>query len=332
VEGWWYLGSLSYEADQYAPAVPALKKVVNADPKNSQAWGLLGLCEYRLDQNAEALEHLTKARRLGLDQIPEFSRVVRLHQAILLCRSRQFEAALFVLNTFAWEHQQANSVLDTIGLAVLRINLPLESLAPEQREMVRRFGQAAFLDGEQKGQESLNAYEELGTQYRGRPNVAYALGSMWLTHRDTEKAIPFFKQELERDPNHEATLVQMALQMIVLGKFEEGIPYAKKVITLYPQNFAGYYSLGRIQLYLNHLPEAIPLLEKAVLMAPMVAATHYTLSQAYQRNHQAEKAMQARTQFEKLQALNKDRRSDLFITLDDLASPDDKDLKSTAPP
>ncbi len=331
VEGWWYLGSLSYEADQYVQAVPALKKVLNRDPKNSPAWGLLGLCEYHLNENSQALEHLTKARQLGLDQIPEFSRVVRLHQAILLCRSRQFEAALFVLATFAWEHQQANSVLDTMGLAILRVPIPLESLSPEQREMVRRFGQAAFLEGEQKSQEALKAYEELETQYRGRPNVAYAMGSTWLTHRDPEKAISFFKQELEKDPTHEAALVQMALQMIVLGRFEEGIPYAQKVIALYPQNFAGYYSLGRIHFYLNHLSEAIPLLEKAVTMAPTVATMHYTLSQAYQRNHQDEKALQARTQFEKLQTLNKDRRTDLFITMDDLSSPDDKGVKSTAP-
>jgi tetratricopeptide (TPR) repeat protein len=331
VEGWWYLGSLSYEADQYAQAAAALKKVARADPRNSQAWGLLGLCEFQLKQNAQALEHLTKARQLGLDQIPEFSRVARLHQAILLCRSRQFEAALFVLNTFAWEHQQANSVLDTMGLAVLRIPLPLDSLSPEQREMIRGFGQAAFLEGEQKSQEALKAYEELETRYRGRPNVAYAMGSTWLTHRDPEKAISFFKQELEKDPTHEAALVQMALQMIVLGRFEEGIPYAQKVIALFPQNFAGYYSLGRIQLYLNHLAEAIPLLEKAVMIAPTIATLHYTLAQAYQRNHQEEKALQARTQFEKLQALNKDRRTDLFITMDDLSSPGDKGEKSTIP-
>ena len=81
-------------------------------------------------------EHLTKSRNLGLDRFRELSRVVRLHEAILLNRSGQFEAALFVLNTYASGHQESDSVLDAMGMAVLRISDPMESLSLEQRETI----------------------------------------------------------------------------------------------------------------------------------------------------------------------------------------------------
>ncbi|HYK91569.1 MAG TPA: tetratricopeptide repeat protein [Acidobacteriota bacterium] len=319
-EGWWYLGSINYDADQYAAAASAFEKLLALDPQNSQAWGLLGLCEYRLDKHAEALEHLTRSRNLGVDRMREISRVVRLHQAILLNRSRQFEAALFVLNTYASEHQEADAVLDAMGMSVLRISDPVESLSQEQREMIRKFGRAAYLDAEQKPEESFRLYEELEVQYRGRPNVAYALGTALLVQREPEKAVASFKQELERDPAHEAALLQIALQMMAWGKFEEGAAYSQRAVDASPDNFAGYYALGRSHLYMNNLPQAIESLEKAAAIAPTVAIVHYNLSQAYQRANRPEDAARARAQFEKVKALNKDRRGDIFVTLEDLQS------------
>ncbi len=319
-EGWWYLGSIHYDSDQYAAAASALEKCVAHDAQNPQAWGLLGLCEYRLARNANALEHLTKSRQLGLDRIPEISRVVRLHQAMLLNRSRQYEAAHAVLKTFAVEHQEANSVLDAMGMAVLRIPNLIDTLSPEQREMVRQFGKAAYLEAEQKRSESFKLYEQLEAQYHGRPNVAYAFGSALLLQREPEKAIDFFKQELAREPNHDAALVQIALQLMAMRKFEVGIEYAQKAILAAPGNFAGYYVLGRTYLYMDNLPHSIPMLEKAATIAPTVATLHYTLSQAYQRAGRSADTARARTRFEKLEAMNKDQRGDLFIAPDDFSS------------
>lgn len=319
-EGWWYLGSLNYDADQYTAAAGAFERLLKYDPQNSEAWGLLGLCEYRLGKHAEALEHLTKSRNLGVDRTPEISKVVRLHQALLFNRSSQFEAALFVLNTFAPAHQESNLVLDAMGMSVLRISDPIESLSQNQRAMIRKYGRAAYLEAEQKHDESFKLSEELEAQYRGHPNVAYAFGTALLLQKESEKAIAYFLKELERDPNHEASLLQLALQMIALRRFEEGVTYCQKAINLDPGNFVGHYALGRCYLYLNDLTKSIEALEKAAEIAPTVATVYYTLSQAYQRAHRPEDAARASAQFEKLDSLNKDRRRDVFITLEDLQS------------
>ena len=46
-EGWWYLGTLLYDQNAYAPARDALLKLVQLEPKSPPAaWALLGLCEF----------------------------------------------------------------------------------------------------------------------------------------------------------------------------------------------------------------------------------------------------------------------------------------------
>ncbi len=45
-EGWWYLGSLDYDANKYGDGVKAFRNLVELDRKNLQALALLGLCEF----------------------------------------------------------------------------------------------------------------------------------------------------------------------------------------------------------------------------------------------------------------------------------------------
>src|SRR5690349_3175876 len=43
-EGWWNLGTLQYEANQYQDAVRSFEKVTGYAPNLGAAWALLGLC------------------------------------------------------------------------------------------------------------------------------------------------------------------------------------------------------------------------------------------------------------------------------------------------
>src|SRR6266850_111252 len=40
-EGWWYLGTLLYDADHFEEAIPALRRVVDLAPKAGPAWAFL---------------------------------------------------------------------------------------------------------------------------------------------------------------------------------------------------------------------------------------------------------------------------------------------------
>ncbi len=293
-EGWWYLGTLYYESDQYASGVSAFERLVALEPKNSWGWAMLGLCEYQTKEYVASLEHLAKGRSLGLGDNQELARVVRYHQAILLTRVKRFEAAQTLLNGFAVEHRESDSILDGLGMAVLRIAGPIESLTSEEREMIRQFGKAAFLAGERKMSESRKLYDELEARYQGRPNVAYAYGMLLLKQRESQRAVTYFQKELERNPKHVPAMLQIVFQGINAGKFEEGLQDAKQAVEIEPDNFAAYYALGRIYLELNEVSKAVISLEKAASLAPYSSNVQFVLARAYTRAKRPAEAARAR--------------------------------------
>jgi tetratricopeptide (TPR) repeat protein len=97
VEGWWYLGTMRYDADQFAPAIPAFQKIVQLDPRLGPAWNLLGLCEFEVKDFTNARVHLEKGQELGGGDDPEISRVSTYHLALLLIRGAEFERASALL-------------------------------------------------------------------------------------------------------------------------------------------------------------------------------------------------------------------------------------------
>src|ERR1041384_3675522 len=62
-EGWWYLGTLQYDSDQYAEAILAFQKLVQLAPDSGTGWSFLGLCEFETKDYANSLEHLKTPAR-----------------------------------------------------------------------------------------------------------------------------------------------------------------------------------------------------------------------------------------------------------------------------
>ncbi|HYK89528.1 MAG TPA: tetratricopeptide repeat protein, partial [Acidobacteriota bacterium] len=314
---------------QFRDAESAFAKYVVLQPKIGQGWAMIGLCEYRNKKLVSSLQNLAKARELGLGGNQELARVVRYHEALLLIRGLQFEAALKILEIFTLEHLESPTVLDAMGMAVLRIPEPPEGLTPEQREMVRQFGKAAFLGYEHKNSESLQLYEKLAETYRGKPNVSYALGTALVAQGENERAITRFKRELERDPKHLPALLQVALADISIRRFDEALEYATRAVMIDQGYFAGYYAQGRVYMYLNDLPHAIALLEKAGSLAPNSAPVFYTLAQAYQRANRPEDAARARAVFARLEDNEKNRKDEVNP---ERSTPAEKRPGSVVPP
>src|SRR5215469_7560879 len=98
-EGWWNLGTLQYEANQYSEAARAFEKVVAYAPRMGPAWALLGLCEFELKRYEESLAHLETAQTIGLGDDAETTRVANYHFALLLIRQGQFERGVKVLHS-----------------------------------------------------------------------------------------------------------------------------------------------------------------------------------------------------------------------------------------
>src|SRR5439155_19412091 len=73
-ERWWYVDTLHYDSDQYAPAAAAFSRYVTLERGNGQGWAMLGLCECRMARFASSWDYLVKACSLGLGRNEELAR------------------------------------------------------------------------------------------------------------------------------------------------------------------------------------------------------------------------------------------------------------------
>jgi tetratricopeptide (TPR) repeat protein len=313
-EGWWHLGALQYDVDDYRSGAVAFAKFVLSEPENGQGWGMLGLCEFRLKNYLKSLQHLTKARSFGLGGNEELARVVRYHQALLLNFGNQFEAAKGILTGFAVENRESPPVLDALGMSVLRISRPPEELTADERSMVREFGRAAYLEVARQQPDAIQLYEQLAAKHAGKPNVAYAYGSALAAEKQGAKAIEFFEQELRLDPSHVGAMLQLAFELSAASRLDEALSYAQKAAKAEPDNPVSYYIQGRIFVLQREIEKAIRVLEKARGMVPESSQVRYMLAQAYQRGGREADAQKERAEFQRLRHLDQQRHGGQLAT------------------
>src|SRR5450759_1259644 len=51
-EGWWFLGTLCYDSDQYKSGMQAFAEFVKLEDKAAPGWSFLGLCEFETGEYA----------------------------------------------------------------------------------------------------------------------------------------------------------------------------------------------------------------------------------------------------------------------------------------
>src|SRR5579875_2070434 len=54
-EGWWFLGTLLYDTDQFATARDSFEHFLALNPKAAPGWAFLGLCEFETKDYPKAL-------------------------------------------------------------------------------------------------------------------------------------------------------------------------------------------------------------------------------------------------------------------------------------
>ncbi|MGH9158932.1 MAG: tetratricopeptide repeat protein, partial [Vicinamibacteraceae bacterium] len=83
-EGWWSLGTILYDRELPAEAALAFERVLSQNPKNGTAHLMLALCEYQLDRDASATQHIQTAKTLGVQKDDQLLHVLAYHEAMLL--------------------------------------------------------------------------------------------------------------------------------------------------------------------------------------------------------------------------------------------------------
>jgi tetratricopeptide (TPR) repeat protein len=308
VEGYWYQGTAYYSLDDYPHCKETFRKVTSLAPKNGAAYAFLGLCEFGLREYDRSLQHLLQSRILGIGEVPDLGGVSRYHAAILMSRLEQYEQALETLGEFAGEGNDNPRVIEAMGIATLRMPMLPTETPPDRREMILMAGRASYMMATRNTAAAERAFEQLVMRYPETPNVHYAFG-VFLLQEKGEKAIAEFRRELEIQPEHPWSLMQLAFEYLKQGDPAAALPIAKQAVAAAPSAFSARKALGQALLDSGDIAGAIRELQAGLKMAPDSPGLHFTIARAYQRAGRLEDAARERDEFTRLDRLARTQRS-----------------------
>jgi tetratricopeptide (TPR) repeat protein len=281
---------------------------VRLAPKNGGGYAFLGLCEFGLKDYDRSLQHLLQSRILGVGDTPELGSVARYHAAIMMSRIEQYEQALETLGEFALEGNDNPRVIEAMGIATLRMPMLPNETPPDRREMILMAGRASYMMATRNTAGAAKAFEALVFRYQDTPNVHYAYG-VFLLLEQPDKAIEEFKRELEIQPGHGWSLMQIAFEYLKRSDGESALPWAKQAVEAEPDAFPARKALGQALLETGDFEGAIRELEAGIKMAPESPGLYFTIARAYQRAGRLEDAERAREEFIRLDRLARTQKS-----------------------
>jgi len=298
-EGWWSLGTISYDRNSYSEAARAFRRVIALAPTNGTAYVMLGLSEFELGQDELAFKHLVKGANLGLDKSSELRHVALYHQGVLLQRQGKFQAAQETLEQLCLEGLRSAELYTALGLTMLRKRDKATPTAAPDGEIIGRVGQAECLVGQKKFDEGRSGLTALVNQYPKYPGIHYALGLLLVEASDLPAAVAEFKQEIDNNPADVVSRLQIAAATYKVDS-AAGLPYAEEAVKLDPQQPFAHFLLGLLRLDTGDHLKAIPELEIAEKAFPSEARIYLALATAYSRAGRKQDAVRARATFQHL--------------------------------
>ena len=160
--------------------------------------------------------------------------MARYHAAVLMTRIEQFDQALQTLGEFATEGNDNSRIIEAMGIATLRMPMLPNEVPPERREMMLMAGRGSYMMATRQTAAAAQAFEGLVTRYPETPNVHYAY-AVYLLIEQPEKAIEEFKRELQIQPNHPDSLMQIAFEYLKESNAEAAMPWAKQAVAAAPK-------------------------------------------------------------------------------------------------
>ena len=323
-EGWWALATILYDQESHATAARAFRRLLALDPKNGTAHLMLALCEYQVERDASAMEHIQAAKKLGVQKDGELLHVLFYHEAMLLLRGGRYERAIEALQPLVAAGVDEESLEFGLGLGVLLMR-PKDA-PPEGspgRETVLRAGRAERHHLAKQFEAANVGYSTLVQEVPTFPNVHYAYGRFLLATDDLDRGVAQFLEEIKNSPEHVRARMQIAAARYRVDS-AAAIPFAAEVVKLAPAYPFGHYLLGLLYFDVGDIGRAIPELEAAARMVPQEAQFQFTLGNAYARAGRKEAAARARAAFVRLQG-KEDQYSRPNLDLDAVTPQDQKD-------
>jgi len=314
-EGWWHLGTLLFDSGHFLEARNAFAHFVTLERQQpGPGFGMLGLSEFHLKHYRAALDALERGIRLGLGNNADFVRAALYHDGILNTLLGKPDIALLRLtpaaNRIASAHPEApkdvvladTELLDAFGIAALRIAKLPSSIAVAQVPLIRQAGRAQALIALQDRVAAEEELKQLLSLYPSEPGVHYFYG-VFLLKENPSLAMDEFRREIQLSPSVATARIQLALEYLRTGDYQQGLKYAKEAVALAPGDFVAHVAYGRLLLELGKTESAVEQLQAAIKLAPGSPDAHFALSRALSQAGRSAEASRERAEFERLKAL-----------------------------
>jgi tetratricopeptide (TPR) repeat protein len=299
---YWNLARRAYIAGDYSQAATQLKAWLAVMPEDGTGWALLGLCEYALHDDANALIHLDRSARLGMSATADSIDQARLVYGTLLVGAGRFDEAETVLASAASAAPLKEQVQFSLGLALLhRAQLPKDA-APADVALVKAAGQVALQLEQSQYDQALPELQSLIKQYPRAPFLHYAYGTALLAISQFDQASAEFIAERTVSPASELPCLRLASIELRQHQTEPAVKWAQCATKIAPQSADAHYLLGRANLESGDATAAIAELETAERLSPESPEIHFNLARAYARAKMEDKAQREREIFSTLNA------------------------------
>ena len=301
-DGLWNLGSIAYDLNQYKDCIWAFDKLSGLKPDGTPGWTMAGLCEYELRNYGNALDDFTHAEQLEFNENPELARVGRLHYALVLTKTGNFERAITILTDLTRKDKKTPEIIAASGIAGLRRPWLPSEVPESERELVYRVGDAMASGMEQNYQEANRKFDEVLKTYPSEPNVHFRYGAM-LYIQDADRGIEEIKKAVALAPDHVPALVSLSAISLKREDAKAAVEYGELAVKASPGDFATHIVLGRALLASEDPARAATELQQAVKLAPNFPDAHFSLATAYSRLGRKEDAARETAEFKRLEHL-----------------------------
>lgn len=244
-EGWWYLGTLQYDSNQYANAVVAFQKLLQLAPDAGPGWSFLGLCEFETKDYTNSLEHLRKAASLGDGDDPELTRVSKYHLSLLLIRTGNFDEATNLLTTTFGRDQVSAQGKTALGLALLRVPILPEEIDPSQDALVQAAGEVGANLARKDTAKALEEFPALLKDHSSVPYLRYAYAHALSSVDRLEDAVRELRDETRISPESALVREEISRVLLRMRRPQEAVREAEEAVKLTPDSSAAHLALGQ---------------------------------------------------------------------------------------
>jgi len=304
-EGWWALGMIDYQQNEYAGCRDSLGRMVKLAPSAAPGWALLGLCDFEVKQYRDALQHLEKAHMLvsARETGGPLLNMANYHLGMLLTREGAFEVAQTIYAEVALKEPHNARMRFASGLAALRMPILPSQVPANQHDVVAMAGKTFWDLVTQPPKKAEADFKALVAAYPDFPNVHYFYGTYLAAHhpgRSDEE----FKAELRISPDSVPSRVELVLRYLQEGKVDAALKLAQEAVALSPDSVGTQLALAQAMAAKGENKQALSAYLAAEHLDPNSPKIRFYVANAYRVLGRFQDMKREQAAYNHLKALN----------------------------